>query len=119
MNEENTVQTETFDSLPAESSPVQVEETAAASVSETLNLYEVDSSLGLEPYFAQAMTVDETVSETSPGETEETTTITIVDYSPVIYDVGNGIMASVLFGAFLIAGLLVVFKIMEGNPHDH
>lgn len=102
-----------------EQSALEVEETAAASVSETLNLFEVDSSAGLVPFFEQAMSNGETVSDTSLQETEETTTITVVDYSPVIYDVGNGIMASVLFGAFLIAGLLVVFKIMEGKPYGN
>ena len=102
-----------------EQSALEVEETAAASVSETLNLFEVDSSSGLVPFFEQAMSNGETVSDTSLQETEETTTITVVDYSPVIYDVGNGIMASVLFGAFLIAGLLVVFKIMEGKPYGN
>ena len=64
-----------------------------------------------------SMQIQETVMGSGVG-TEDTQEIVVVDYTPVIYDVGNGIMACVLFGAFLIAGILCVFKIMEANPHD-
>lgn len=71
---------------------------------------------------SSATEVQETVAETLDGsvteETQETEEVIMIDYTSVIYDVGNGIMACVLFGCFMIAGILIVFKIMGGNPHD-
>ena len=64
-------------------------------------------------------TVVEMVNGSMTEETQETVEVTVIDYTPVIYDVGYGIMACVLFGCFMIAGILIVFKIMGGNPHGH
>ena len=64
-------------------------------------------------------TVDQVSDGSLTGEVQETVEIVEIDYTPVIYDVGYGIMACILFGCFMIAGILLVFKIMGGNPHGH
>ena len=119
MNEKTTLPIEAWNRLSSESPSLAMEETDPTMVSETLIPYEIDSSVGLIPFFSQDQDAGQSISDIFPQETEETTTITVVDYTPVIYDVSNGIIASVLFGAFLIAGLLASFKIMEVNPHGH
>lgn len=56
-----------------------------------------------------------TVGEEESESTQET--IVIVDYTPVIQDIGVTISGAVLFGAFMIAGILIAFRIMGGNSH--
>lgn len=64
--------------------------------------------------------MEEEIYEAVSGETAEPVAATYesvvaeaVDYTPVIYEVGNGISGVMLFCAFLICGLLLAFKIME------
>ena len=52
------------------------------------------------------------IGETAPVAAE-TLEMTAVDYTPVIYEVGNGLAAVNLFCAFLICGVLFMFKILE------
>lgn len=88
MNEENILPTAPSDQVPGESSATEV-----------------------------PATFDQTADGSMTEGTQETVEVIAIDYTPVIYDVGYGIMACVLFGAFMIAGILIVFKIMGGNPH--
>lgn len=62
----------------------------------------------------------ESVTEATEGapapfddEVVELETVVVVDYTPVIYEVGNGLAAVQLFCAFLIVGVLIAFKILE------
>lgn len=57
--------------------------------------------------------IEAPVIETDDGSVTGTEAITVVDYTPVIYEVGNGIAATQLFCVFLIAGILIIFKIFE------
>lgn len=77
-----------------------------------------DQVPGESPATEVPATVDQVSDGSITGEVQETVEIVEIDYTPVIYDVGNGIMACILFGCFMIAGLMIVFKIMGGNPHD-
>lgn len=49
----------------------------------------------------------------SDDEAVELETVVAVDYTPLIYEVGNGLAAVQLFCAFLIVGVLIAFKILE------
>ena len=62
----------------------------------------------------------ESVTEATEGapapsdhETVEVETVAVVDYTPVIYEVGNNLAAVQMFCAFLIVGVLIAFKILE------
>ena len=55
----------------------------------------------------------EGASAPSDDEVVELETVVVVDYTPVIYEVGNGLAAVQLFCAFLIVGVLIAFKILE------
>ena len=44
-------------------------------------------------------------------ENVETLTVVPVDYTPVIYEVGNGLAKVQFFCAFLIVGVLLAFKL--------
>lgn len=116
--DETYISTQVDSGSPTESVTVADQATDPTLVPET-----IDSSAGLLPYFEDLQTTDGSMSaeETGPvtAYQEETQVATVIDYSPVIYDIGNGIMASVLYGVFLIAGLLVVFKIMGGKPYGN
>ena len=57
----------------------------------------------------------EGASAPSDDEVVELETVVVVDYTPVIYEVGNGLAAVQLFCAFLIVGVLIAFKILEVN----
>lgn len=76
---------------------------------------ETGESASQESQGATAPSDDWSVTEEEPESTQET--IVFVDYTPVIQDVGLTISGAVLFGAFMIAGILIAFKIMGGNPH--
>ena len=52
------------------------------------------------------------IGETAP-DAAETLEMIGVDYTPVIYEVGNGLAVVNLFCAFLICGVLFMFKILE------
>ena len=56
--------------------------------------------------------IEDEIGETTPAASE-TVEMIAVDYTPVIYEVGNGLAAVQLFSAFLIVGVLIVFKILE------
>lgn len=116
MNEETTITVETWDRPVTEFSTMAVEETDPMLVSQPLDLNELDSTQGLVPFFSPEQLPGLSISDNVAQETEATVAYAI-DYTPVIYDVSNAIIGSVLFGAFLIAGLLIAFKIMEVNPH--
>ena len=47
----------------------------------------------------------------------ETEPVVLTDYTPIIQDAALTIAGAELFGAFLLAGVLIMFKIMGGNPH--
>lgn len=63
-------------------------------------------------------TTEELEAETPVADVEETEAIVMIDYTPVIQDAALTISGAQLFGAFLIVGVLLMFKIMGGNPHD-
>ena len=69
----------------------------------------------------QATEVSEPASQKTEGATAplddeavtEVETMVVVDYTPVIYEVGNSLAAVQMFCTFLIVGVLIAFKIME------
>lgn len=58
-------------------------------------------------------------SETTAPEAgyEETETVVLIDYTPIIQEATLTICCAQFFCAFMIAGILLVFKIMGGKPH--
>ena len=52
------------------------------------------------------------IGETAP-DAAETLEMISVDYTPVIYEVGNGVASTIIWCTFLIVGVLIAFKILE------
>ena len=65
------------------------------------------------PVELPAEAVETSSAASDDGSVTETETITVVDYTPVIYEVGNGITLAMVWCTFLIVGVLIAFKIME------
>lgn len=115
MNEETTIPSETGDSVPSESSALEVEETNPASVFET-----VDSSQGLEPYFTDPTTGTEAAETLPYYVTVEETVAETVD--PVTVEIVEALRYDIVFSnlcsAFLICGTLVgsiIFRKIYGT----
>ena len=103
MNEETTLPTETWDSLPSESTSLALEATDPAVVPET-----VTTEKSLADWFTDPTEVTEAIEGLPFYVPEETVAETVVPETvQVIEEWGSGIVHSTLFSGFLICGTLI------------
>ena len=103
MNEETTLPSETWDSLPSESTSLALEETDPAVVPET-----VTTEKSLADWFTDPTEVTEAIEGLPFYVPEETIAETVSSETiQVIEEWGSGIVHSTLFSGFLICGTLI------------
>lgn len=54
------------------------------------------------------------VPETGTTETVETVETEVIDYAPILYDIGSAICSCTLYGAFLVVGCMIGLKLIGG-----
>lgn len=110
MNEETTLPSETWDSLPSESTALALEETDSAVVPEIVSpeFIPVETEKSLADWFTDPTEVTEAIEGLPFYVPEETVAETVAPETvQVIEEWGSGIVHSTLFSGFLICGTLI------------